>query len=63
MGFRIDLDFDAGATTTKVEQEPDGRLAISVERGGERAVVYLSLQSLEALWYEVAVALARLKRC
>jgi hypothetical protein len=63
VGFRIDLDFDHGPTTTRVEEEPDGRLGISVARGGERAVVYLSLQSLEALWYEVAVALARLKRC
>ena len=47
MGFRIDLDFDHGPASTTVEQEPDGRLAVSVERGGERAVVYLSLQSLE----------------
>ena len=47
----------------EVEQEPDGRLGLSVQRGEERAVVYLSFQSLEALWYEVAVALARLKRC
>ncbi|MBI4635688.1 MAG: hypothetical protein HY727_05005 [Candidatus Rokubacteria bacterium] len=63
MGFRIDLDFAHGPTATKVEQEPDGRLAISVERGEERAVVYLSPESVEALWYEVAVALARLRRC
>lgn len=63
MGFRIDLDFDHGLATTKVAQEPDGRLGLSVQRGEERAVVYLSFQSLEALWYEVAVALARLKRC
>ena len=63
MGFRIDLDFHHGLATTTVEQEADGRLGLSVQRGEERAVVYLSVPSLEALWYAVAVALARLKRC
>jgi hypothetical protein len=46
-----------------VEQGEDGAFRLSLARGAERLDVRLSLPSLEALAFALAVALARIKRC
>jgi len=63
MSMWIDLDFYHGLAQPHVEQAADGGLQLSLLRGQERVVVHLSLASLEALWLEFTLALARIKRC
>jgi hypothetical protein len=63
MSIRIDLDFRHGLTVPEVSRTPEGVIALSLTRGSERAVIQLSLPSLEALSFEVMTALTRLRRC
>lgn len=62
MSLRIDLDFRHGLAEPKLTRDAEGRLTLSVSRGIETVVLYLSLASLEALSLELALGLARLKR-
>jgi hypothetical protein len=57
------VDFRGGLTVPRVERAEDGALHLALSRGPERLVVHLSYPSLEALWFELTVALAENRQC
>jgi hypothetical protein len=64
MDSPLELDFRARLVLPEVEPLPDGALRLSLTaREKKRLVLYLSYPSLEALWFELTVVLAELRRC
>ena len=63
MRLRIDVDFRDRLTLPRVERSMDGALHLTLTRGPEQLAVHLSYPSLEALWFELTVALAEIRRC
>ena len=63
MARRIDVDFRGGLAVPRVGRSGDGALHLTLSRGPDQVVVHLTYPSLEALWFELTVALAELRRC
>jgi hypothetical protein len=64
MDAPLELDFRARLVLPEVERLADGALRLSLTaQGTKRLALYLSYPSLEALWFELTVVLAELRRC
>jgi hypothetical protein len=63
MARRIDVDLRGGLATARVERSGDGALHLTLSRGPAHLAVHLSYPSLEALWFELTVALVEIRRC
>ena len=64
MDSPLELDFRARLVLPEVGPLPDGALRLSLTaQGAKRLVLDLSYPSLEALWFELTVVLAELRRC
>jgi hypothetical protein len=63
MTLRIDVDLRDRLAVPRVERSADGALRLTLSRGAEHVALHLSYPSLEALWFELTVALAEMRRC
>ena len=63
MTRRIDVDFRGGLVVPRVERSAEGALHLALSRGPEQLVLHLTYPSLEALWFELTVALAEIRQC
>jgi hypothetical protein len=63
MTLRIDVDLRDRLAVPRVERSADGALRLTLSRGAEYVVLHLSYPSLEALCFELTVALAEIRRC
>ncbi len=63
MPLRIHVDFQDRLALPRVERAPDGALSLTLTREPEQVVLHLSYPSLEALWFELTVMLAEIRRC
>ena len=63
MARRIDVDFRGGLAVPRVERSADGALHLTLTRGPEQVALHLTYPSLEALWFELTVALAEIRQC
>jgi hypothetical protein len=64
MDAPLELDFRTRLVLPELERLPDGALRLSLTAQGKtRLVLDLSYPSLEALWFELTVVLAELRRC
>ncbi len=63
MTLRINVDFRDPLALPRVERAPDGAPLLTLTRGPEQVALHLSYPSLEALWFELTVALADIRRC
>jgi hypothetical protein len=63
MALRIHVDFQDRLAVPRVERTPDGALRLTLTREPEQVVLHLSYPSLEALWFELTVVLAEIRRC
>jgi hypothetical protein len=63
MAMRIDIDLRDRLTVPRVERSADGALRLTLSRGAEHVALHLSYPSLEALSFELTVALAEIRRC
>jgi hypothetical protein len=60
---RIDVDFRDRLATPRVERSADGAFHLTLRRDPEHLVVHVTYPTLEALWFELTVALAEIRRC
>jgi hypothetical protein len=63
MTLRIDVDLRDRLAVPRVERSAHGALQLTLNRGAEQVALRLSYPSLEALWFELTVALAEIRRC
>ena len=64
MDAPLELDFRTRLVLPEVERLADGALRLSLtSQGTRRLALVLSYPSLEALWFELTVVLAELRRC
>ena len=63
MPLRVHVDFHDHLAVPRLERAPNGALLLTVTQGAEQAVLHLSYPTLEALWFELTVALAEIRRC
>ena len=63
MARRINVDLRGGLVVPRVERSADGALHLALSRGPDQLVVHLTYASLEALWFELTVALAEIRQC
>jgi hypothetical protein len=63
MPLRIEVDLRDRLALPRVERSADGALRLTLTQGTEHVALHLSYPSLEALWFELTVALAELRRC
>jgi hypothetical protein len=61
MALRIELDFRPGPSVPRVERSPEGALQLRITHAQDQIVLRLTYPSLEALWWELTVALAALR--
>jgi hypothetical protein len=57
------VDFRGGLAVPRVERSADGALHLELSQGAEQLVLHLTYPTLEALWFELTVALAEIRQC
>jgi hypothetical protein len=63
MRLRIAVDWRDRLAIPRVERGPGGAFCLTLTQGPEQVALHLTYPSLEALWFELTMALAEIRQC